>query len=313
VLLLLLLKLLSLPLGQKVSWHQVWSILCALRSDSFNLHQVPTSGIATDLTLLKHFLMNPPFLHLTVPLETMTFATTLILLNNYFIVTAGSYEINSTFNKLNLEEAMNQHYRQIKGSKPTNDNDKELTLSAFGGMMCYHCKQAGHKAHECPKKANGGGGKFTHKGGQNKFQKKCDNCGWPGHKSTHCWEKEENQGKRPEWFNKNKSSSEVGATAQDSGKHVGFMLCGVTKFTFPQSQDLLLDPNIWIADLAATVHTTAHKQGFHTLTTAMDANSITVGNGIAEKAFLVGKLTGTMCKRMGWSSAWLHCQMWSIC
>jgi hypothetical protein len=44
---------------------------------------------------------------------------------------------------LNLEEAMNQHYRQIKGSKPTNDNDKELTLGAFGGI-CYHCKQAGH-------------------------------------------------------------------------------------------------------------------------------------------------------------------------
>jgi hypothetical protein len=32
---------------------------------------------------------------------------------------------------LNLEEAMNQHYMQIKGSKSTNDNKKELTLSAF--------------------------------------------------------------------------------------------------------------------------------------------------------------------------------------
>jgi hypothetical protein len=197
---------------------------------------------------------------------------------------------------LNLEEAMNEHYRQIKGSKPAPDEtEKELMLGAFGGIY-FHCKQAEHKAYECPKKG-GTGGKY--KGKQGKFQKKCDNCGKPGHKADDCWQQAKNEGKRPKWC---KSSGEVGATAQEKGKtgSLEFLLCGITKdFSFPKNQDFLIDPNIWIANLAATVHTTLHKQGFHTLTTATEANSITMGYGIAEKASLVGKITGTMCNKNG--------------
>jgi hypothetical protein len=71
----------------------------------------------------------------------------------------------------------------------------------------------------------------------------------------------------------------VGASATyGGGKKVEFLLCGVTKFLFPQSQDLLLDPNIWILDLAATVHTTAHKQGFHILEKATEADLIMMGS-----------------------------------
>jgi hypothetical protein len=160
---------------------------------------------------------------------------------------------------LNLETAMNQHYRQIKGSKPINKNDKEILLSAFGGV-CYKCKQpAGHnKVHECPKKS-GNKGNYQH-GKQGKFLKKCTNCGCTGHKESNWWEKVKNQGKRPKWF-KDKGKGEVEAKATDSGSKVEFMLCGMNKFSFPQNQDILMDPNIGITDLAAMVHTTAHKQG----------------------------------------------------
>jgi hypothetical protein len=90
----------------------------------------------------------------------------------------------------------------------------------------------------------------------------------------------------------------VGASATDSdGKKVEFLSCGVTTFLFPQNQDLLLVPNIWIADSATTVHTTAHKQGFHMLEKATEGDSIMMGNGLAEKASLVGKIPGTMCNQ----------------
>jgi hypothetical protein len=95
------------------------------------------------------------------------------------------------------------------------------------------------------------------------------------------------EGKMPKWY-KAKSNGEVGASATDSGgKKVELLLCGVMMFSFPQrNQDLLQDPNIWIADSAATVHTTADKQGFHSLEKAIDADSIMMGNGLAEKASL---------------------------
>jgi hypothetical protein len=134
-------------------------------------------------------------------------------------------------------------------------------------------------------------GKANQGRGQGKFQGKCDNCGRQGHKADACWEKAENRDKRPKWF-KGKDNGEVGATATDGGsKKIEFLLCG-HDFLFPQNSDLLLDPNVWIADTGATVHTTAHKHGFHGLTEVSDSDSITMGNGLKEKASKIGKLTG---------------------
>jgi hypothetical protein len=62
---------------------------------------------------------------------------------------------------------------------------------------------------------------------------------------------------------------------------------------------LLKDKNVWIADTGATVHTTAHKGGLHSLKKVTGDDSITMGNGIAEKAALIGELTGTICDKNG--------------
>jgi hypothetical protein len=62
-----------------------------------------------------------------------------------------------------LKETMKEYWRQIKGSKPEKDCDKNMQLSGFGGL-CYHCKQTGHKVHECPKKTCNGNGKSNGKG-----------------------------------------------------------------------------------------------------------------------------------------------------
>jgi hypothetical protein len=50
-------------------------------------------------------------------------------------------------------------------------------------------------------------------------------------------------------------------------KNVEYLLCGLTILT---DNKILLNLNIWIADMAASVHITAYKEGLHgnTKTTA---------------------------------------------
>jgi hypothetical protein len=85
-----------------------------------------------------------------------------------------------------VKETMKEYLRQIKGSKPDKDCDKEMQLSGFGGL-CYHCKQTGHKAHECPKKTGNGNSKTNGKSKvKGRFQGRCNNCGRQGHKVDGC-------------------------------------------------------------------------------------------------------------------------------
>jgi hypothetical protein len=108
--------------------------------------------------------------------------------------------------------------------------------------MCYqHCKQTGHKAHECPKETGNGNGRSNGKSnGKGRFQGKCKNCGRQGHKDDDCWENEENKEKRPKWY-KGKAASKVGAAATDASKSVEFALTAHKKFSFPETAELLKD------------------------------------------------------------------------
>ena len=83
-----------------------------------------------------------------------------------------------------------------KEKRRDDDEGKEISLAAFGGM-CFHCKKKGHRIKDCPeKKKNSNGGNTT------KFTGKCNNCGKEGHKGSDCWEKEENAAKRPKNWKK---------------------------------------------------------------------------------------------------------------
>ena len=102
---------------------------------------------------------------------------------------------------------------------------------------------------------------------------KCHNCGKPGHHAQDCWEKEDNKSKHPVYF---KPASEKGNTTVDGGRKVEVLLSSMeaeqkhekhnsevvmSSMTFPAKLGLLDDPNVWIADTGATVHSTSHASG----------------------------------------------------
>jgi hypothetical protein len=107
--------------------------------------------------------------------------------------------------------------------------------------------------------------------------------------------KEENKGKRPKGY---RTGGEQGTAAVDNGDgpEVEFTLSGIT---FPSSQVLLDDPNVWIGDTAATVHMTSHKQGFINLHEATEDDTVTMGNKQVEEATWIGDLPGTICDKHG--------------
>ena len=207
-----------------------------------------------------------------------------------------------------LEDVMRNHYRNI--SKKTgggDDENKEITLSGVGsgfGGICFHCKKKGHRIKDCPDKkssnSNDDNKNNNNKGG--KFTGKCNNCGKIGHKSENCWEKDENASKRP----KNWKRKEVTAAGIDNDDAVEYLLCGLSNEKvvkvkapkgFPDSPELLKDPNIWIADSATTMHNTKHKAGMVDVRT--ETHGIVMGNGEEVKTQEMGNIKVTVCDNQG--------------
>ena len=77
---------------------------------------------------------------------------------------------------------------------------------------------------------------------------------------------------------------------------IEFLLCGMT---FPSDVGFLNDPNVWIADTAATVHMTPHRTGLTNIRKAKASDSITMGNGKEESALEIADIVGTICDRHG--------------
>ena len=68
---------------------------------------------------------------------------------------------------------------------------------------------------------------------------------------------------------------------------------------FPARQEILRDPNVWIADTGASTHSTAHKQGIIKTRDATGHDAVTVGNGHVESGGLVGNISGHVCDKHG--------------
>jgi hypothetical protein len=171
----------------------------------------------------------------------------------------------------------------------TND-EGEIALVAFQGV-CFICnKKGGHRAHECPnKKANGNGNGYNgksngHNGNTNGYNGKgirgaargngpnCGHCGKPNHVEQQCWRKPGNEHLKPDWLKKKEQANPL----VDEGTSPELLLCcmevdtELTEYqlcglTFPTAQKILSDPNVWIADSAATTHSTGHTEGLYNL------------------------------------------------
>ena len=176
------------------------------------------------------------------------------------------------------------------GNNVVGSTGNEMSLGAFADIVCFECKEKGHKSYQCPKKK-----------GKRRFNGKCNNCGKTGHKDATCWEKEENADKCPKnWKsslnNTNNTGNTNGEAASVCADGVEFLLCGLT---FPTKVQMLKDENVWIADTGASVHTSPHKLGMVNLRQPSASDAITVGNGTTESAGMIGDLPGTVCDKFG--------------
>jgi hypothetical protein len=68
---------------------------------------------------------------------------------------------------------------------------------------------------------------------------------------------------------------------------------------FPNDMRLLLDPNVWIADTSATVHSTPNSSVMIKKSDRNGNNSVTMGNGKSESTEWYGDLPVTLCVMEG--------------
>jgi hypothetical protein len=80
----------------------------------------------------------------------------------------------------------------------------------------------------------------------------------------------------------------------ENNKTIEYLLCGLTN---PTENKILLDPNVWIADTAASMHATAHKEGLQGINKT--STTVMINNGKTETTTENGTLEGTICDQQG--------------
>ncbi len=189
---------------------------------------------------------------------------------------------------------MNDLYRTLHPNTSATNDEKEVALVAAFQGKCHYCKKPGHKANECRKKK-----------AEQKSGKTCKHCNMKGHPEHMCWELPQNASRRPNGWKskKNGGSNSQGnetAAANVDGPKVELLLNGIEEpiMSFPNSQALLHDPSIWIADSAASMHMTPYEEG---MTNIKDnkGGGITVGSGEVIVAKKRGDIPCELCDKHG--------------
>lgn len=78
-------------------------------------------------------------------------------------------------------------------------------------------------------------------------------------------------------------------------------VCQTDKMQYPQTLELLMDPNVFIADTGASVDSTGHKIGLQNHQNPRKDNKMTMANRSKTTTETVGDLRGTICNKQGQS------------
>mmetsp|Transcript_2251 Transcript_2251/g.5079 ORF Transcript_2251/g.5079 Transcript_2251/m.5079 type:complete len:542 (+) Transcript_2251:775-2400(+) len=178
-------------------------------------------------------------------------------------------------------------------TKKTFDSIDEvgLTTTDRSKKQCYRCKQWGHMAYECPDK-----------------DKTCETCGKQGHKAADCWQDPQNIDKAPEWFQKkHRKTTEDADEGKDGGDTgcvgIEVLLCSLevneTSDEEPDISELLKDPNFWIADSGASVHSTPHLDKLENTVKIEAGRVVAMADGELAVIMGEGEAPGLLCDAFG--------------
>jgi hypothetical protein len=180
---------------------------------------------------------------------------------------------------MDLELVMGQHYRKLtKQKSKQNKEETEVLLAGFQGA-CFACVKKGHRANKCPVR------EMKEIKNEKRVSKNCINFGKRGHLAKDCWFKNSNKSKRPAEFKSADETAAFGAATKE--RNLEEYLLG----TIDSSQ--MNNPDIWIADTAATVHMTSYANGLENVRN-IKPEMITMGNGSTETVNKVADVTGVI-------------------
>ena len=107
------------------------------------------------------------------------------------------------------------------------------------------------------------------------------------------WERNIKQEERRQFL---KGTLKQPGACPDEAMNVGAEV-GLAGMTFPNNQKLLQHPNFWIADTAASIYMTPHKDGMVQM--KKKEQMIQMGNKTVEKTVAVGRINGVVYDRYG--------------
>ena len=220
-------------------------------------------------------------------------------------------------------------------AKSTKDKEDgvEINMTAFDGI-CYKCKQSGHKANKCPTKEKTPSfqGKCNLCGVKGHKKQDCwldpSNAtkrpqGWKPKTTTHKnGSSNEQQGVHVEFLMTAVQEPQLAAydnarrrytitvdedfevfeTSNDHGTESNDPIMYCTSehscsLTIPETVESLTDPDIWLVDSGASVHSTPYDIGF--IEQVVSDHSVVVGNGEALNSSKVGAIRGVWCTKAG--------------